>query len=54
MEEPLRVQARQFLAAIRGDGEGISGGAFALGVLKVLTAVDASIAWDGVPVAVQE
>lgn len=54
MEEPLRVQARQFLAAIRGDGEGISGGTFALGVLKVLTAVDASIAGDGVPVAVQE
>jgi predicted dehydrogenase len=52
MEEPLRVQARHFLHAIAGAGDGLSDARFGLGVVKVLAAADASIAGGGVPVRV--
>lgn len=53
MEEPLRVQARHFLAALKGEVECLSDGRFALDVLNVLSAIDRSMAADGSPVPVE-
>lgn len=52
MEEPLKTQARHFVAATRGHGDGLSDGRFGLGVVKVLAAVDRSMARGGAPVPV--
>lgn len=52
MEEPLRAQARQFIAALTSGDAGISDARFGLGVVKVLAAADRSMAGGGSPVAV--
>lgn len=54
MEEPLVVQARHFLAALRTEEECISDGRFALDVLKVLMAIDRSITAGGAACLVSE
>jgi predicted dehydrogenase len=53
MEEPLLVQARHFLSALKGEVECISDGRFALDVLKVLVAIDRSLAAGGAPTPVE-
>jgi hypothetical protein len=52
MEEPLRAQARQFIAALASGDAGMSDARFGLGVVKVLAAADRSMAGDGLPVPV--
>jgi predicted dehydrogenase len=47
MEEPLVVQARHFLAALRREVECLSDGRFALDEVKVLVTIDRSIAAGG-------
>ena len=53
MEEPLKAQARQFVATLLGTSDVMSDARFALGVVKVLAAVDRSMAQGGVPVPVE-
>jgi len=43
MEEPLKVQARSFLEAVRGERPVISDGAFAAGVVATLEAISVSL-----------
>lgn len=52
MEEPLRVQARHFLVGVQRKEECISDGNFALNVIRVLAAIDESLA-TGVSVSVK-
>jgi len=52
MEEPLVVMARHFLACIRGDEPPVSDGASGIRVVRVLAAAQASLAADGMPVAI--
>ena len=52
MEEPLRAQARHFLAAVSGSDDGLSDARFGLGVVTVLAAIDASMAGGGAAVRV--
>jgi predicted dehydrogenase len=47
MEEPLIVQDQHFLAAVRANSGCVSDGRFGLDVLKVLVAIDRSIAAGG-------
>lgn len=54
MEEPLVVQARHFLSAIRKEVECVSDGRFALDVLKVLAAIDRSMNAGGASCPVTE
>lgn len=54
MEEPLVVQSRHFLAALKREVECLSDGRFALDVLKVLMAIDQSIAAGGASSLVSE
>jgi predicted dehydrogenase len=53
MEEPLLVQGRHFLAALKGEAECVSDGRFALDVMKVLIAIDRSMAAGGSPIKVE-
>ncbi|MHC4607387.1 MAG: Gfo/Idh/MocA family protein [Planctomycetota bacterium] len=53
LEEPLLAQARHFLAAMAGKEKCISDGAFAAGVVRVLEAIDRSMAENGAPVALE-
>ena len=52
MEEPLLVQAREFLAAIREKRAPISDGRFGAQVVRVLEAIDRSIHRRGKPVRI--
>jgi predicted dehydrogenase len=54
MEEPLIVQDRHFLSAIRKEVECVSDGRFALDVLKVLVAIDNSMKAGGASCPVTE
>lgn len=51
-EEPLRVQARYFLDAVRSGDAGLCDAGRAADVIRVLEAVSASLAADGAPVDV--
>jgi len=53
IEEPLLVQDRYFVAALKGQGKCLSDGVFALDVMKVLVAIDRSIAAGGTPVSLE-
>jgi predicted dehydrogenase len=53
MEEPLKAQARQFVAAVSRGVVGCSDARFGLGVVNVLAAADRSMAEGGAPMAVQ-
>jgi predicted dehydrogenase len=53
MEEPLRAQARHFVNAMTGSGDGLSDARFGVGVVKVLAAADASMSGGGAPVRVE-
>ena len=53
LEEPLRAEARHFLGCIRGSANDLSGADVGLSVVKVLTAVQRSIAEGGKPVKVR-
>ena len=53
MEEPLRAQARQFVSDLSSGSCSISDARFGLGVVKVLTAADESMAQGGRPVPVE-
>ncbi|SRR6266851_611008 len=53
VEEPLLVQDRHFLAALKGETECVSDGGFALDVIRVLIAIDRSMAGGGMPVMVE-
>ncbi len=53
MEEPLLVQAREFLAAIREKRQPVSNGAFGTQVVRVLEAIDRSIHQRGKPVRIR-
>jgi predicted dehydrogenase len=52
LEEPLRAQARAFLEATRGNGDGRAGGAAAVKVVRTLEAVQRSLGLGGAPVSV--
>ena len=52
LEEPLRVQARVFLDAIRGRHDGRANGAQAVRVVRTLEAVQRSLKLEGTPVSV--
>jgi predicted dehydrogenase len=52
MEEPLRAQARAFVAALTSGSAGISDARCGLAVVKVLDAIDRSMARGGAPVDV--
>jgi predicted dehydrogenase len=52
LEEPLHVQARAFLAEIRGDGDGRADAAEGVKVVRTLEAVQRSLEQGGVPVNV--
>jgi predicted dehydrogenase len=52
LQEPLRAQARAFLAEIRGDGDGRAHGLEGLKVVRTLEAVQRSLEQDGAPVSV--
>ncbi|MFQ5658427.1 MAG: Gfo/Idh/MocA family protein [Candidatus Methylomirabilales bacterium] len=52
MEEPLRVQTCHFLAALKGTEKCLSDGRFALDVVRILSAIDRSMAGGGAPVSV--
>jgi len=52
-EEPLKVQDRYFLDALQNGAVQRSDGKFALGVVKVLEAVNASLMGNGSPVKVK-
>jgi predicted dehydrogenase len=54
MEEPLVVQSRHFLSALREKKESVTSGRFALDVLKVMMAIDRSIAAGGACCLVSE
>jgi predicted dehydrogenase len=51
-EEPLKLQARHFLASIEKRAVEISGGDFSVGVVRTLEAVSASLGAKGLPVPV--
>jgi predicted dehydrogenase len=51
-EEPLKVQARFFLQAVREGSAKVSGGHFSLGVVKTLEAISASMRKGGAMVRV--
>lgn len=53
LEEPLKVQAREFLRAVRGNGANRSEGAFGMGVVSTLEAIAASLRVNGAPVYLQ-
>lgn len=50
MTEPLRVQAEEFISGIVSGRQVVSDGLFAMGVVKTLEAVEASIKSGGAPV----
>jgi predicted dehydrogenase len=52
-EEPLKVQTRFFLDAIRKGSAERSGGEFSLGVVSVLEAIEASMRKSGRPIRIQ-
>jgi predicted dehydrogenase len=53
LDEPLKLQDRHFIEAIQGKAVERSGGAFGLGVVRVLEAIAGSLALDGRPVEVR-
>jgi predicted dehydrogenase len=53
MEEPLRAQARHFVAAVASGDVGVSDARFGLGVVQALAAADRSMAKGGTPVAIE-
>jgi predicted dehydrogenase len=52
-DEPLFVQDRTFLDALGGTAECLSDGRFAVDVMKVLVAIDRSMAMGGCPVPIE-
>ena len=53
-DEPLKVQATQFLKYLQGGRVERSDGTFALGVVRVLEAIDISIQQGGHPTPVDQ